>query len=248
MNAKGMRMRLQVAYEFVPPTATVAVRQVMDHFGIGVEQGRHEIVSDWELPLEPGQLVCFVGDSGSGKSSLLRATARQLTGVVDIQQVELEEVALIDALPLPFAESLNLLSSCGLSEAQLILRRPAELSEGQRYRFRMARAIAEQPAWVLADEFTSALDRTTAKVIAFNVRRLCDRLGIGFLTATTHEDVLDDLQPDLCAICRLGSQPELIQRTDDAGKKKNQLCGRPVDQPGDSTRLAVLRSVALPRA
>ena len=63
--------------------------------------------------------------------------------VLDIEQLTLPEKPLVDALPLPTKEALDLLTACGLSEAQLLLRTPAELSDGQRYRFRLALALAE---------------------------------------------------------------------------------------------------------
>ncbi len=82
------------------------------------------------------------------------------------------------------------------------MRTPAELSEGQRYRFRLASALANSGSpWITADEFTATLDRTLAKVVAFNVRKLVTRTGVGLLAATTHEDVADDLAPDVLVRC-----------------------------------------------
>jgi hypothetical protein len=113
--------------------------------------------------------------------------------VLRIDELELGDAILVDALDLPAREALGLLSQCGLSEAQLLLRTPAELSDGQRYRFRLAKAISRRPRWIVADEFTASLDRTLARVIAYNVRRLADARGMGVLAATTHEDVVEDL-------------------------------------------------------
>ena len=95
------------------------------------------------------------------------------------------------------------LSACGLGEARLMLRTPAELSDGQRDRFRIAYALSKctEGSFVVLDEFTAALDRTLAKVVAFNVRKLVTRSGVGLLAATTHEDIVDDLQPDLLVRC-----------------------------------------------
>src|SRR5690606_24918665 len=67
--------------------------------------------------------------------------------------------------------------------------------------------VAPRPhTWILADEFTATLDRTLAKVVAFNVRRLADRSGIGFLLATTHEDIAGDLAADVHVRCGLDGQ------------------------------------------
>jgi hypothetical protein len=84
----------------------------------------------------------------------------------------------------------------------LLLRTPAELSDGQRYRFRLAFALSTQPRWLMADEFAAYLDRTLARVLAFNLRRLVTRTGTGVMVATTHEDLAADLRPDLHVRCR----------------------------------------------
>jgi len=233
-------MIINVDYEFLPKTPTANASVVMDHFGVGFEVGRKVLADQLELPIQPGDLVLFNGASGSGKSSLMRAAAAQLAGVLNIDALELGTAILVDALPTSTRESLSLLAACGLGEAQLLLRTPAELSDGQRYRFRLALALSQKPRWIVADEFTAALDRPLAKVIAFNLRKVAKRLGIGCLLATTHADIRDDLQPDLFVECRLDGPAE-ITRPD---VKKNASaspsgCGsRWVPQPTGRTLLA----------
>ena len=109
-----------------------------------------------------------------GKSSLLRAAAATRCG--RRWHSRLPDVPLIDALPGPVDDRLATLAGCGLGEARLLLRTPAELSEGQRYRFRLAYRLARRlAASSPADEFTATLDRTLAKVVAFNLRKLVAR-------------------------------------------------------------------------
>jgi ABC-type ATPase with predicted acetyltransferase domain len=189
----------------------------MDHFGIGFETGRHVIAEDFELPIETGQIVLCTGASGSGKSSLMQAVAAQLRSerqVEDIDDLDLGDQLLIDSLPGETAEAMQWLAQCGLGEARLLLRSPSELSDGQRYRFRLALGLSRKPDWLVADEFTATLDRTLARVIAFNLRRLADRTGTGFLLATTHEDVVDDLQPDVHIVCRLDGTIQVHRRNE----------------------------------
>ncbi len=205
-------MRIHARYSILPKTPTVNASIVMDHFGVGLEAEDHVIADGLELPIQPGDVVLFVGQSGSGKSTLMRQAAAQLEQVVNIDSLEPGERALVDGFPTSLTESLGLLSTCGLSEAQLLLRTPQELSDGQRYRYRLARGLALKPAWLLADEFTATLDRTLARVIAFNLRKLATRTGSGCLLATTHEDIIDDLQPDLLVRCRLDGETTVTRQ------------------------------------
>ena len=214
-------MLLNVAYSLSPKRHSVRASLVMDHFGIGHDVAERVLARDLDLPVQSSDIVLFTGGSGSGKSSLLRALVKQLPpdphsplipqpstlnsqrSLIHLPSLDLGTQILVDALPLEFEESLQLLATCGLGEAPLMLRTPQELSDGQRYRFALALAIARKPQWIVADEFAALLDRTTAKVIAHNVRRLADRTGIGFLLATAQDDIETDLEPDLCVTCEL---------------------------------------------
>ncbi len=173
---------------------------VMDQFGIDFEQGEHRIVSEFPLPLHSSEIVLFTGESGSGKSTLLRATQRQLLhleqSVLSLDELNWGEGSLVDLMAGEFQQSLSLLAMCGLGEAQLLLRTPQELSDGQRYRFRLAFALAHKPDWIVADEFTATLDRRLARVISSNLRRLAAKTGTGFLLATTHDDIVNDVAAD----------------------------------------------------
>ena len=171
-----------------------------------------------ELDIQPTDLVLFIGPSGSGKSSLLREASRHL-GAMDVAALELPDESLVDALAGPVADRLGLLSSCGLAEARLALRTPSELSDGQRARFRMAFALSQADLRPMAiDEFAALLDRPLAKVLACNLRRLVTRTGIGALVATTHEDLTDELNPDVIVRCRGEGDVEVTRR--DLKKKR----------------------------
>ena len=68
---------------------------------------------------------------------------------------------------------------------------------------------------VLADEFGATLDRTTAAALARNVRRwVSSNPEICFVAATTHDDLLEALDPDVLIEKRLGGQIAVAHRPD----------------------------------
>ena len=174
--------------------------EVAEAFGLGVdEEQEHVLYKDFEVKLTMGDVIYITGDSGSGKSVLLRALRDDL-GEEAATMAELEapeDRPIIDLVGDSFQGALRLLSMVGLNDAFLFLRRPGHLSDGQRYRLKIAQLLdLGRPYW-LCDEFCSTLDRTTAKIVAYNVQKMARRSGATLIVATTHTDLLDDLSPSI---------------------------------------------------
>ncbi len=70
-------------------------------------------------------------------------------------------------------------------------RRPAELSGGQQQRVAVARALAGQPALVLADEPTANLDSKTGAALMDLMHELCRDRGVTFLFSSHDPMVID---------------------------------------------------------
>jgi len=182
-------------------TRTDRVLEVAEAFGLGLEDREFVIYDQLSVQVERGDVVYINGQSGSGKSLALREIARQLADqgmrVANIDEIALEDVPLIDQIGTDTNDAVRLLSLAGLNDAYLLVRSPAELSDGQKYRFRLAKVIESGADVWVADEFCAVLDRETAKVVSFNVQRTARKAGATVIVATTHTDLVEDLKPSL---------------------------------------------------
>ena len=81
----------------------------------------------------------------------------------------------------------SLLSSLGLGHR--LTHRPSQLSGGEQQRVAVARALANRPALVLADEPTGNLDEKTADIVFAEFLRLVREEGSAALVATHNERI-----------------------------------------------------------
>lgn len=183
---------------------TIAVGEA---FGLGIDDERtFHVFKDFLVEINPSQVILITGDSGSGKSTLLRDVIEQIQKrklggfgkIVTNESISpLEDELIVEGVGKDINEAISILSMSGLNEAFLMLRRFKELSDGQKYRYRVAKMIySDAKTWAF-DEFAAILDRATAKVVSYTVQKTARKLGKTLIVATTHEDLLQDLKPDI---------------------------------------------------
>jgi len=194
------------------------VSTVMRMFGVSTDRlDEHRRMHKCTVEVEDGDIVYITGPSGAGKSVLLQELQNSVpvNDRISIDEIQLPaDKAAIDCIgnSLGTIEAMSLLGYAGLSDVFCVLTPPANLSEGQKYRFRLARALATGKKIIFADEFCSNLDRITAAVIAYNIRRFAKRNGVTFFLASSHEDILADLQPDVLVVKRFAGPAEITYK------------------------------------
>jgi len=197
-----------IAYETATKLTPRSVA-VAEAFGLGLDESRKfPIYDNVELKVSPNDIVLITGDSGSGKSVLLRALEKDLGNeATDMIKVHVNaSKPLIETVGKTVEEGLDLLSRVGLNDAFLFLRTCQQLSDGQKYRYRIAKLIESGARWWIMDEFCATLDRDTAKIVAWNVQKFARRLGKAVVVATTHPDLFEDLKPSVHIHKRFGKE------------------------------------------
>jgi len=177
-----IRLRIDKSFK-ARSKITKRTLEVAKAFGIGVDEEKvFQVYKEFELEVNPGEIIYITGESGSGKSILLREIGRRLRrrrefgGVLMGHELEIDpDEILIHGVGRDAKEAIELLSMVGLNEAYLFLRRYRELSEGQRYRYRLAKAFWSGRKTLILDEFCSTLDRITARVVAYLCQKFCRR-------------------------------------------------------------------------
>ena len=176
-----------------------------------------------QVQINDGDIVYITGPSGAGKSVLLKELEKSVpaSDKMNLNEVKLPcDKSVIDCIDGStgspyngdFLQGLKLLSIAGLNDAFCVLNQPANLSDGQKYRFRLAAALGSGAKFIFADEFCSGLDRITAAVISHNIQKYAKRTGATFILASSHEDILLDLAPDVLVVKELSGPTQVIYK------------------------------------
>ena len=202
-----------------PPRTAPASPRIVEaglRFGVPLTAPGRSIARNLTLTFPPGSVTLITGPSGSGKSLLLEGIMRQLPSSRLVGPLPFPaDVAVLDAVAPARSvyDALRILTACGLGEPILWIRRFQELSEGEQFRARLARAVSLHRHTgggpLLCDEFGAILHRRLARAIAFNLGKLVRRLGLALVAATSHEDLQKELEPD--AIVRLGGPEPIVE-------------------------------------
>ena len=207
------KFTFNIAYETAAPAPTSRVISVAEGFGLGLDQWEKFIIYDnVELNIGPTDIVYITGDSGSGKSVLLKALEKDIKQDMGLSCINIADIQpeqnkpLIETVGKTLEEALKLLSKVGLNDAFLFLRTYEQLSDGQKYRYKIAKMIESKAQFWIMDEFAATLDRDTAKIVAYNLQKLARQQGKAVLAATTHTDLFEDLNPSVHIHKRFGKE------------------------------------------
>ena len=203
-----------------------------------------DLVQDVSLEVRSGEIIAVLGQSGIGKTTLIRTIAGLVQPRQGSVELNLPEHGGLGYIPqrlglvrhasvyhnvnlgarasLPWFKGnreerarrvTSAIAAMGLEEKTLEpIRR---LSGGQLRRVATARALAQQPKLLLADEFLSELDHTTVDVVVDTVKTLTDD-GHSLVMVEHHEENVEMIATRIWLI----ENQQLIDMTIDEWHKK----------------------------
>lgn len=156
--------------------------QIEEHF-----VGSIDLPSNWQIGL-------IVGASGTGKTTI----AKELFKDAYIERFEYTHESILDDMPknVSVSDITKALTSVGFSSVPSWLKSYSVLSNGEKMRCDLARAILSDNKLFVFDEFTSVVDRNVAKIGSFAMQKAIRRTEKKFIAVTCHYDVEDWLLPD----------------------------------------------------
>jgi len=175
------------------PTKSFRVASVRGTYDLQDEEIVEHFVGNIDLPNE-WKIGLIVGASGTGKTTI----ARELFPNSYVMQYDYCHDSILDDMPQgrTMKEIEMALTKAGLSSIPLWLKPYSVLSNGEKMRCDIARAMLNDEALIVFDEFTSVVDRDVAKVSSHVVQKYIRSSDKQFIAVTCHYDVEQWLRPD----------------------------------------------------
>lgn len=177
----------------IVPSESFRVNAVRGMFGLQAKEIQEHFSGNFALP-EKWNVGLIVGRSGTGKSTI----AKELFGANLVSGYGWTHDNILDDMPkkATIKEIASVLTSVGFSSPPSWLKPFAVLSNGEKMRCEIARAMLEDNELFAFDEFTSVVDRNIAQVSSLAIQKAIRRKGRKFIAITCHYDVQQYLMPD----------------------------------------------------
>lgn len=170
------------------------VASIVGQFDLTTDKIKEHFTGNIPIDEREWSVGIIYGHSGTGKTTI----ARELFGDDYITQFEYDNKSILDnfSSELSTKDITATLNSVGFSSPPSWLKPYAVLSNGEKMRVDLARAILSERDTIVFDEFTSVVDRTVAKIGSAALQKAVRRSGKRFVAVSCHDDVIDWLEPD----------------------------------------------------
>jgi ABC-type ATPase with predicted acetyltransferase domain len=178
----------------IEPSESFRVASVKGQFDLTLDKVTERFTGEIDIENKDWSIGAIVGASGSGKSTI----AKELFAESYIYSYEYDERSVLDNMPSERSteEITRTFNSVGFATVWSWLKPYYVLSNGEKMRVDLARALLSNNETICFDEFTSVVDRTVAKTASFAISKAVRKLKKKFIAVACHYDILEWLEPD----------------------------------------------------
>lgn len=175
------------------PTKSFRVQSIVGMYDLQQDHQIEHFKGEIDLPKE-WNIGLIVGRSGSGKSTIVN----HLFADYVVKDFDYSHDNILDDMPKDCSvnEIAKTFNAVGFSSPPSWLKPYAVLSNGEKMRVDLARAILEKRDLFCFDEFTSVVDRNVAKIGSLAMQKAIRKSKKKFVAVTCHYDVEEWLMPD----------------------------------------------------
>jgi ABC-type dipeptide/oligopeptide/nickel transport system ATPase subunit len=176
------------------PTESFRVASVIGRFDLQSSHVTEKFAGAIPIENMDWNVGVIYGASGTGKSTI----AKHLFPDNYFNGFEYTHDSILDDMPSGYKpdDITALFNAVGFSSPPSWLKPYDVLSNGEKMRVDLARAILENHELIVFDEFTSVVDRNVAQIGSYALQKAIRRMGKRFVAVSCHKDILDWLEPD----------------------------------------------------
>lgn len=178
----------------VEPDKSFRNESIKGQFDLKITTVRETFIGNIDIENKKWNVGLIVGSSGSGKSTI----AKQVFGENYVDQMSYDKKSVIDNMPAGKSteEITKIFNSVGFATVWSWLKPYDVLSNGEKMRVDLAKAILSERDIIVFDEFTSVVDRTIAKTASAAISKAIKKMNKKFIAVSCHHDIIDWLEPD----------------------------------------------------
>jgi len=168
-------------------------KSIKGQFDLSINEITEKFSGNIDIENKIWSIGLIVGSSGSGKTTI----AKECFPKSLIDSYNYDNNSVLDNMPKnkTTIEITKTFNSVGFATAWSWLKPYRVLSNGEKMRVDLARAILSDSDLIVFDEFTSVVDRTVAKTASSAISKSVKKLNKKFVAVSCHYDIIDWLEP-----------------------------------------------------
>ena len=178
----------------IAPDKSFRVNSVCSNHDVNVDNFKQTFIGNIEIENKEWNVGLIVGRSGSGKSTI----AKECFGEETRSKFIYDSSAVIDDFPKEHSteDIFKTLNRVGFGSPPSWLKNYSVLSNGEKMRVDLARAIMSDDDVIVFDEYTSVVDRSVAKFGSAATQKAIRAMDKKFVAIACHRDIVEWLEPD----------------------------------------------------